>query len=275
MNNFVWGSDSTGTAGISTITVYNSPSAINTTLKDTEVKVEKPKKGISPKLYFNYIKSEMKEVHIKQLEHRLKKLYLMIEECKEIGQDGLAEEMIRLLAVTAREQQAYVYGVKKWVDEDVIDKFKSRVSMKIKFKPLDEFPRIIPKDVILNLKELKKVALFDDYYVLFTDITGEETLSTEKKIMAKDPILFGRYAYQPKRWYLIADWVDEYCDLTIDKFVNQVGIYIEDIPEVNDRYITKMKEHAMFSYTKLKETKRSNFKEFAQNAKKAFKRLFK
>lgn len=68
--------------------------------------------------------------------------------------------------------------------------------------------------------------LFDQMYIVFTDYTGKE----ERKIAAekkdKDPILFGTFQDRKQkvcvdRFYYLGDWVDEYCDLTLDKMINQ------------------------------------------------------
>ena len=48
----------------------------------------------------------------------------------------------------------------------------------------------------------------------------------EKERREKDPILFGTFQNQSNRtvidrFYYIGDWEDEYCDLTLDKMVNE------------------------------------------------------
>ena len=66
--------------------------------------------------------------------------------------------------------------------------------------------------------------LFDDMYVIFTDYTGSERSNIEESKRAKDPILFGalKIANQlSSRLYYIADWEDEFCDLTLDKLVKE------------------------------------------------------
>ena len=65
--------------------------------------------------------------------------------------------------------------------------------------------------------------VFDNYVVMHYDPQGkhkEETRKEEAK--RKDPILFGLIAGSRKLYY-IADWVDEYCNLTLEKFVETLG----------------------------------------------------
>jgi hypothetical protein len=47
-------------------------------------------------------------------------------------------------------------------------------------------------------------------------------MSSEEKQKMKDPILFG-YIKETDRLYFIADWEDEYCDLTFDEIVDVIG----------------------------------------------------
>ena len=46
-------------------------------------------------------------------------------------------------------------------------------------------------------------------------------MTEEEKRIKKDPILFG-VIYGSNKLYYIADWVDEYCDLTWDQVVEKL-----------------------------------------------------
>ena len=64
-------------------------------------------------------------------------------------------------------------------------------------------------------------------YVVFTDYTHREERRVEAVKREKDPILFGTFQDAAtrtivERFYFIGDWVDEYCDLTLDKMVATV-----------------------------------------------------
>lgn len=50
----------------------------------------------------------------------------------------------------------------------------------------------------------------------------------EKERREKDPIIFGTFQNKDTdtiidRFYYLGDWVDEFCDLTLDKFVNEMS----------------------------------------------------
>lgn len=74
-------------------------------------------------------------------------------------------------------------------------------------------------------------------YVLFTDYTGEVEKKVEKE---RDPILFGSFIDRTvdemsQRMYYLGDWVDEYCDLTLDKLVSQTNkSIVKEISIPND-----------------------------------------
>ena len=112
-------------------------------------------------------------------------------------------------------------------------------------KPISEFPRPIPKensDIIVNNQEL-----FDDIYILFTDYTGKER---EKYEVEKDPIAFGvlhcdienangrKVRYYSEKLIFITDWIDEYCDLTLEKLIEEYGVKKYEVEE-NDEISTK------------------------------------
>ena len=58
-------------------------------------------------------------------------------------------------------------------------------------------------------------------------IAKKETRRVQAERREKDPILFGTFQNEESkfildRFYYIADWVDEYCDLTLDKLINEL-----------------------------------------------------
>ncbi len=69
---------------------------------------------------------------------------------------------------------------------------------------------------------------------VFTDYTG--TVKPElkkKKAKEKDPILLGAFVdtktrTKLERFYFLGDWIDEYCDLTLEKMVSQ-GVKVHNI----------------------------------------------
>ena len=72
--------------------------------------------------------------------------------------------------------------------------------------------------------EIKKAAdergWFDNYLVLYFTTKGIESaeLTKEEVRQKKDPILFG-VIRNSRKLYFVADWTDEYCNLTLDKML--------------------------------------------------------
>ena len=59
------------------------------------------------------------------------------------------------------------------------------------------------------------------------DYTGKIERQVEKERRQRDPILFGTFQNKSTRtvidrFYFLGDWEDEYCDLTLDKMVNEI-----------------------------------------------------
>ena len=71
--------------------------------------------------------------------------------------------------------------------------------------------------------------IFDNYAILHYDPDLEaysETIEETKK--RRDPILFGLIKGSNKLYY-ITDWIDEFCDPTLDKFVETLQIQKESL----------------------------------------------
>jgi len=95
----------------------------------TEVSFSK-ERGISPSLYFRFVKSKLEHIQIRELERSLQKLQMMIESAKELGQDALYEDLMVQLAVIIREQEAVSCGIDKVIMREDIDKFRYQLKEK-------------------------------------------------------------------------------------------------------------------------------------------------
>jgi len=94
----------------------------------------------------------------------------------------------------------------------------------VKIIDIQSYEREIP-DEIVEIIELVG-GMFDQLYIVFTDYTGDVERQVEEERRSKDPILFGVFQNRSTRsvidrFYYLGDWVDEYCDLTLDKLVNE------------------------------------------------------
>lgn len=224
-------------------------------------------KEISASLYLKFVKSKLGKVNQARVNHRLTKLKELVAYSKEMGQRALYESLCEEIAVLVRESEMVSYGITQWIDLKDIDKFRTIVKEKvIKWEPLEKFPRVVPKDVQTKIKQLEKASVFDELHVLFIDYTKQDLKTTKEKIRNKDPILFGKFTHQPERFYYIADWVDEYCDLTLDKFVEKFKIDdptygVNRIAPVNEERWKSIVDEVKARHKRLEDTKVSNWRE--------------
>lgn len=109
--------------------------------------------------------------------------------------------------------------------KDDIEKYIDNIAKDVvKIIELENYEREIPDEIVETISQVKDK--FSQLYVVFTDYTGKIEQEVIKERREKDPILFG--TFQDKntrtiidRFYFLGDWIDEYCDLTLDKMVNE------------------------------------------------------
>lgn len=230
-------------------------------------------KRIGPKLYFNYVKSKLTKLEQKKLKSRLSKLQTLVKNAEDMGQHALYEEFGKMLAVVARETEAAVCGYDTWVNTTDITKFMTQVRENdeskqqiVFFKKLEEFSRVIPADIQKVIKSAKKKGIFDELWVLYLDYSGEQVKTNKEKIREKDPILFGRFSYDPNKMFYLADWVDEYCDLTLSKFVDTLKAsdpeyQVNEVEEIDADLVERIKKEVKERHERLANTNRENFRE--------------
>jgi len=230
---------------------------------------------INPKIYFSFVKSKLDKLEQDKLKRKLVKLQALVHQSDILKQDALYENLAKLLAITVRELEIQACGINQYVEKQHIEKYKNKVrDVRIEFSKLSAFPRMIPTKAASKITELSKKSLFDDFWVLYTEKKDAKKIETnEQKIARKDPILFGAISYAPDRFYYIDSWTDEYCDLDIDKFVDELkrndpDFKLPQIPETFDKsFMESIKKEVMTRETRLQNTKQENFKELIKEEK--------
>lgn len=184
-----------------------------------------------PNEYFSYIKSKKQVCN----DEFLDKFYNVIEEqlskAVAIKQNAMVKKLAFTLKTVEKEHTLSKYGIDTFVYKDDIQEFIKMVENKVvKIIDLEFYPRTIPDEVYEKLKELQDNKVFDNYYVVFTDYTNEAGKAVAVERRRKDPILFGTFEKKidgiwniHDRFYYIADWEDEYCDLTLSKMVTEMA----------------------------------------------------
>lgn len=184
---------------------------------------------LSPQEYFNKIKSLKKNITDKELDD-------IYENCLELankycltGQVRALRKILFCMECIEKEKKIIDMGINTFIYRDDIDFYMDNITSKNKQKPiklieLERYEREIPDKIVEVIEKTKDI--FDQMYIVYTDYTqkAEKVIKAEKK--QKDPILFGTFQSREKkvcidRFYYLGDWVDEYCDLTLDKMIKR------------------------------------------------------
>lgn len=194
-----------------------------------ELNESKEEDKMSVQDFFMSVKNSAEELDLAQ--ERFKNYELALEHLKKTGQIALIEQMEQDLEIHRAETQLYAIGLRKVVTEKNVTDFASKSSRALRLDWIQNFTRSIPSNVVEVKLNADEKNIFDNYVVLHYDQDGKGSQKTEADVKKeKDPILFGVIAGSHKLYY-VADWIDEYCDLTFDKLVETLG---EDAIKAND-----------------------------------------
>jgi len=212
----------------------------------TEVTTKKD--GIHPVLYFKYIKSKFKYLEKIKLDSRLKRLEKAFYQAMENGQNALGEKIINILARETRESAIYAKGIRHFIERDDLTKHKRNIKGgHISDTLLKDFTRVIPKNVLAKKEKVKDV--FDDFVIYHywneeaeKKIEKKQEITPDEKAKLRDPVLFG-IIKETNRLYFIADWEDEFCDLTFSEIIDAIGKDDDEITlSVNPTFETNEKK---------------------------------
>ena len=161
----------------------------------------------------------------------------MIEQARSNGQTALAEKLQDNCVLFLYEAMLAACGFKRFVSEKMLVDYLTLHSDK---KPDDEteevryysgfrldwmknFTRVLPPEVAKQKRLADSLMIFDNYVVFHYDPDRAASAMTraEEEAARKDPILFGLIKGSDKL-YFIADWVDEFCDLTLKEVVDKL-----------------------------------------------------
>jgi hypothetical protein len=226
---------------------------------------EPAKRVLGLTLYFKFVRSKFTKLQQEKINKAVARYSTLRFEAKELGQQGLYEELSERLLLVAREQQVLASGLDTVILKSDVERFMGKVQDKVVLMPLSQFPRVIPPDVSRKLKRVQERKLFDSYFVLFHPAAEEKPMMTSaEKIRKKDPILFGVFSNAPERLYFVADWIDEHCDLTLERLVGELKTLERDympgklrLPTEKD--VAALKDEVLARTKRLNETRVGNW----------------
>jgi len=180
--------------------------------------------------FFNSIKENISELDNINITDILDKYLMTLLNAKENNQIALVERINDYIETLKYELILSMSKFNRFLTEQQIVDFYNVASVHEKYKTglcltyIKNFVKIIPNEITTLKKQADLLKVFDNYVILHYDYSGKSVADTKKEIeKKKDPILFGVIKNSNKLYY-IGDWVDEYCDLTLDVIIQKLGI---------------------------------------------------
>lgn len=212
-----------------------------------EVKVEEKVQEITPSQYFDILKGAKQNITTEALKESYDVFVKLGEKYKKLGQKESMKRLCFLADTLIKEEKLIELGVTTYIYKDKIEDFIENVADKaVKIVELSRYMREIPDELVDTIDKTRDI--FDEFYVVFTDYTGKEERKVAKERKDKDPILFGVFSNESNvgdRFYFLGDWVDEYCDLTLDKMIEEYNAKKQvnptvtiEIPNTTDELIS-------------------------------------
>lgn len=200
---------------------------------------------MTPYEYFQNVKSRVQTMDKDNLTKMYTAAETLMQKYKVFGQTKAEKRLAFHVKTLLKESRLLDFGVDKFIYKDDILRFIDSISKKpVKIIEMSNYPREIPEEMIEIVQKTR--GIFDDFFVLFTDYSeGELQKEVEKE---RDPILFGGFCTKSRdivsdRFYYLGDWEDEYCDLTLDKLIEQTSKEIVKeikIPENTEELIQQL-----------------------------------
>ena len=242
--------------------------------KETKEVVTEETKEISPAEYFELVKSKIKPETEENVELLYNTTMTKLKKYMITGQVKAAKELYARCIYLEKEMKLVRKGFDRYVLREDIDKYIEEIAGRcVCIIEMKNFDREIPDDIVDKVAETADI--FDEFFVVFTDYTGEARSKVAKERREKDPIIFGNIfvdgLVSPKM-YFIGDWIDEYCDLTLDKMIEEIAKNDKTssnpiVYNIDDYSTLDSIEEALFNSTKRKDKRESAVIEDKKSAK--------
>lgn len=166
-----------------------------------------------------------------------------LTQAKIMGQTALLQSLKDNINIVKGEANLIGMKLTKYVTEKQLIKFYDMVGEdnNLKLTWIKNFGRIIPENVYKTKEVVDEREIFDNYVILHYDPENNgEKLTKEEVENKKDPILFGLIE-NSKKLYYVADWKDDYCELTLEEMFNTLKGKVMTVNNKNVKtYIDKI-----------------------------------
>lgn len=187
--------------------------------------------------FFEQVKLTSKESQRKYVE-RIEPYMVALKQANELGQKALADKLTAEIFNNKYESILYAENFHYKITEEELVYFVKKTEKGVRLDYIENFVRPIPKEVAEIKKKADSLLVFDNYCILHYDPelkSYKQTKEQEEELRRKksDPILFGMINGS-RNLYYITDWIDEYCNLTLEEFVKVSGISKEHL-KINEK----------------------------------------
>ncbi len=166
---------------------------------------------------FAEVKSNFKELENAD-ETELKKVLDLLSLLEKSKQVAAAKAIKAKQYLVKTENKLFQEGIVQYQTEESLIKFILKCKKGLCLTEIENFDRVIPTEVVDKINAAEELRIFDNYYILHYDPTGAKNIHLTSE--PKDPIVFG-VIRNSTRLYYIADWIDEYCNLTYKDILSE------------------------------------------------------
>ena len=159
----------------------------------------------------------------REFKDRLDEYLSLIHKSLSMNQMAQYELLVSKLIVHVYESVLAVSGFNRYVTFSDLIELQGKCERQLDLDYIKNFTKVIPDEVVCKKIIADNLEVFDNYVVLYYDPSGNSfKLTREEEKIKKDPILFG-VIYGSDKLYYISDWIDDYCDLTLEQVVEKLG----------------------------------------------------
>lgn len=189
-----------------------------------------PVSGMTADEAMTYIKDKKHTVTSQDLQSFYDASLQLLAKFNSTGQIAAAKKLLFHIECAEKEMKLVEMGINTFIYDDDIQTYIREVSTDdVRLCELQFYEREIPDEIVDIIEKTK--GLFTSYWVLYTDYSStaaeekKKRAMVDKAKMSHDPILFGvqldeEVRTMNERYYFLGDWIDEYCDLTLEKFLD-------------------------------------------------------
>lgn len=188
--------------------------------------------------FFSRVKGLVGESEYTSYIERITPYIVAIKNAETMGQTALLDALLGNIYREKYESLLYANNFYHKISEKQMVDFIKKTEKGISLVYVKNYARPIPVDVMNKKTAADNLMIFDNYVVLHYDPAQKAEVPTakekeEERKKKADPILFGVIKGSTDLYY-IADWIDEYCDLTLAEFMKVMQVTDSDISITKD-----------------------------------------